>query len=237
MTGRLTLFINNTAFVLNAGDCVIIPSGALHRGEPEDCSYDCAVFDISMIASRKSGRARELTQYLMSAKGDIYPSCPAANKPISELLDTVAKRQEFFEFQVIALLSEIAYLIYTNAPAASEYHESAKNARRRAVMTLLVDKIEREYTNRITLSDLAEQAQINEKYLCRFFKEYTGQTPIDYINHLRVDRACYEMAVNGMNVTEAAFECGFNELSYFSKVFRRYKGVSPGEYRKRYVIK
>ena len=87
---------------------------------------------------------------------------------------------------------------------------------------------------RLTLSDLAELAQVNEKYLCRFFKEYTGQTPIDYINRLRVDRACYEMSVTGMNVTEAAFECGFNELSYFSKMFKKYKGIAPGEYRKRY---
>ena len=237
ITGRFTLFVNNEAFVLNAGDCAIIPSGALHRGEPEDCGYDCAVFDISMIASRKSGRARELTQYLMSAGREIYPLCPDANKAISELLDIVSEREEFFEFKVISLLSEIAYLIYTHATTAGEHRETERTAHRRAVMTLLVDKIEREYTNRITLADLAEQAQINEKYLCRFFKEYTGQTPIDYINRLRVDRACYEMAVSGMNVTEAAFECGFNELSYFSKVFKRYKGVSPGEYRKRYVIK
>lgn len=237
LTGRLTLFVNNEAFVLNAGDCAIIPSGALHRGEPENSSYDCAVFDISMIASRKSGRARELAQYLMSSSREIYPLCPDANRAISELLDIAAEKQEFFEFKVIALLSEIAYLIYTRALSEEEHRESEKIARRRAVMTLLIDKIEKEYTNRITLADLAEQAQMNEKYLCRFFKEYTGQTPIDYINRLRIDRACYEMSIGGLNVTEAAFECGFNELSYFSKVFKRYKGVSPGDYRKRYGVK
>ena len=237
MTGRLTLFVNNEAFVLNAGDCAIIPAEALHRGEPEDSSYDCAVFDISLIASRKSGRAKELTQYLMSSSKEICPLCPSANKAITELLDTVAERSEFFELKVISLLSEIAYLIYTHALSEAEHRETERIARRRAVMTLLVDKIEREYTSRITLADLAEQAQINEKYLCRFFKEYTGQTPIDYINRLRIDRACYDMSIGGMNVTEAAFECGFNELSYFSKTFKKYKGVSPGEYRKRYVVK
>ena len=98
-------------------------------------------------------------------------------------------------------------------------------------MTLLLDKIEREYSRKITLAELSEIAQINEKYLCRFFKEFTGQTPIDYINRLRVDRACYEMTVNKLNVTETAYECGFNELSYFSKCFKKYKGVSPGQYR------
>ena len=70
-----------------------------------------------------------------------------------------------------------------------------------------------------------------EKYLCRFFKEFTGHTPTDYINRLRVERACYEMKFNHLNVTEAAYECGFNEISYFSKCFKKYKGVSPGKYR------
>lgn len=236
LTGRLTLFVNNEAFVLNAGDCAIIPSGALHRADPENSIYDCAVFDISMIASRKSGRARELAQYLISSSREIYPLCREADKTISELLDIAAKQEEFFEFKVIALLSQIAYLIFTENLSKGAHHESQANARRRAIMTLLIDKIEKEYTNRLTLADLAAQAQINEKYLCRFFKEYTGQTPIDYINRLRIDRACYEISIGGLNVTEAAFESGFNELSYFSKVFKRYKGVSPGEYRKRYGV-
>ena len=78
---------------------------------------------------------------------------------------------------------------------------------------------------------------MNEKYLCRFFKSYTGQTPIEYINRLRIDRACFEMTVNRMNVTDAAYECGFNELSYFSKMFKRYKGVTPGQYKQRFALK
>ena len=234
ISGELTLYINNEVFELCSGDAVIIPSGALHRGEPRECAYDCAVFDLSMIASSKSGRARELTQLLMSSGFDISPICPSAEESIGELLDTVARGEEYYELRVLSLLSGIAHEVYLANPPSGEHRESEKNARRRAVITLLINKIEKEYMTRLTLSDLAELAQVNEKYLCRFFKEYTGQTPIDYINRLRVDRACYEMSVTGMNVTEAAFECGFNELSYFSKMFKKYKGIAPGEYRKRY---
>lgn len=236
-SGRLTLYINNEAYLLCDGDTAIVPSGALHRGEPVDCVYDCAVFDISMISSSKSGRARELTRLLMSSGREISPVCEGTGEYISALLDTVAEKKELFEFKVISLLSELAYLLYSSNPEGGEHRESEKNAHRRAVMTLLIDKIEREYTTRLTLAALAEQAQVNEKYLCRFFKEYTGQTPIDYINRLRIDRACYEMSVGRLNVTEAAFECGFNELSYFSKTFKKYKGISPGEYRRRFCVK
>lgn len=64
------------------------------------------------------------------------------------------------------------------------------------------------------------------KYLCRIFKEYTGKTVVDYINELRIDNACHEMTVKGMSVTRAAYDSGFNNLSYFCKVFKHYKGVT-----------
>ena len=64
------------------------------------------------------------------------------------------------------------------------------------------------------------------------FKEYTGSSPVDYLNKLRIDRACFEISVNRKNATEAAYATGFNDQSYFSKVFRKYRGISPTEYKK-----
>ena len=73
---------------------------------------------------------------------------------------------------------------------------------------------------------------MNEKYLCRFFKDYTSRTPIDYINNLRIEAACHELTSGDMTITEAAIECGFNDISYFSKMFKKYKGITPREYSK-----
>lgn len=49
---------------------------------------------------------------------------------------------------------------------------------------------------------------------------------------MRIEAACHEMKVNGSSVTQAAYNCGFNDLSYFSKVFKLYKGISPKDYKK-----
>jgi AraC-like DNA-binding protein len=100
------------------------------------------------------------------------------------------------------------------------------------VISELFEKIERDYTERITIPELAEIAGVTEKYLCRFFKEVTGHTPTDYINRVRVEHACYEMKFNHRNVTEAAYESGFNEIGYFYKCFKKYKGIPPGKYMK-----
>ena len=230
-TGRLVLYLNNEVYDLSAGDVIFIPSGTLHRGEPMDCAYECAVFDLRIASGYNAGRLSELISPIISSDVEVSPLCPEAEECGATLISTIAQGGVYYELRAASLISEMIYLLYSAGAIQQSRAEDKRVSHRRALMTLLIDKIEKEYTGKITLCDLAEIAQMNEKYLCRFFKSFTGQTPVDYINRLRVDRACFEMTVNKMSVTEAAFECGFNELSYFSKIFKRYKGISPGKYR------
>ena len=97
-------------------------------------------------------------------------------------------------------------------------------------VTLLLDWIDSNLTEPITLSSLAKKTGLSEKYICRIFKLYTSKTVTDYINERRIERACIEMATK--SITEAAFASGFNELSYFCKLFKRYKGRTPSEYKR-----
>lgn len=70
------------------------------------------------------------------------------------------------------------------------------------------------------------------KYIGCFFKSMTGKTPIEYLNEYRIEKACHKLRYTDMPVTDIAFSCGFSDLSYFIKTFKRLKGVSPGKYRK-----
>lgn len=234
--GRLAIYLNNEVYDLREGDVIFIPSGTLHRGEPRDCAYDCAVFDLRIASGYSSSRVSELIQPLISSDAEVDHICHGAEGCAVELLETVEKTEPLYELKASSLVSELIYLLYSSGAVNKSQTEDKRITHRRALMTLLIDKIEREYTGRITLADLAEIVGMNEKYLCRFFKSFTGQTPIDYINRLRVDRACFDMTVNKMNVTEAAYESGFNELSYFSKIFKKYKGMTPGQYKQRYAL-
>jgi len=236
LSGSLTLYLNNEVFHLSTGEIAFIPSGVLHRGEPQSCEYDCAVFDLKIASGNNITKISELIKPIISSQVEISCRCDAAENAAKLLLETISERNQYYELKAASLVSEIIYLLYSSGAVTKIESEDKRIAHRRALMTLLIDKIEREYTSHITLSDLAEIVGMNEKYLCRFFKSFTGQTPIDYINRLRIDRACFEMVVNRITVTEAAYECGFNELSYFSKMFKKYKGITPGQYKKRFAL-
>lgn len=235
ISGKLSLHLDNVEYILSDNDVVFIGCGVMHRAEPYNCVYECAVFDLSIISGYNTTKIFEYIGPLISQNAETDVICACANPYAIRLFEVAAREEEFYELEISASISRLLCELYRAGAVRIVTPDSKKISHRRAVMTQLIGEIEKNYAQKITLADLAKTAQINEKYLCRFFKEFTGFTPIDYINRIRIDKACYQLAVNKMNVTEAAYECGFNELSYFSKCFRKYKGMSPGAYRSKYL--
>ena len=74
---------------------------------------------------------------------------------------------------------------------------------------------------------------MNANYFCRAFKEFTGMTPVEYLNFYRIESACEQISKMEENITNIAFLCGFNDFSYFIKVFKKFKGVTPSKYAKK----
>ncbi|MBR4072889.1 MAG: helix-turn-helix transcriptional regulator [Clostridia bacterium] len=239
LKGELTVHLNNMVYTAGAGDILFVGSGVLHRAEPADCIYECAVYDLNMLRRFGSSKVTEYIMPLIVGDVEIDFYMPADNTKlaftVARLFDTLKTQNPYFELEVYGIISQIIYLLYSENKIKSR-EKPKRTAHQNEVITALVDWIEQNYTEKITLKQLADISRINEKYLCRFFKEFTGQTPTDYINRIRIEHACIEMSVNDKSVTVAALDSGFNELSYFSKIFKRYKGMSPREYQSKYKI-
>ena len=81
-----------------------------------------------------------------------------------------------------------------------------------------------------SLQEMADSVNMSSKYFCRFFQEMTHRTPVDYLNYYRIERASYDLLTTDQSITEVAFNSGFNDLSYFIKTFKKYKGTTPKQY-------
>lgn len=91
---------------------------------------------------------------------------------------------------------------------------------------------ENSYTDEISLREMAVTYHKNEKYIGRIFKRETGVSFREYCNGVRMQRAAELLTSTRDKVIDVAFECGFNNVSYFNRLFQRTYGVSPSEYRK-----
>ena len=94
----------------------------------------------------------------------------------------------------------------------------------------LIAYLQDHFQEHITLSDMATHLHLNPSYLIRIFKRYTGVTPIVFLNHVRLAHAATLLKRRNMTVEEAAYACGFENPSYFSRLFHRQFGKSPRDF-------
>jgi len=85
----------------------------------------------------------------------------------------------------------------------------------------------------LKISQLADRANLNTDYFSRLFHRYTGQSPVNYILHKRIERAQYLITTTKKQQEEIAELTGFQNVHYFSRVFKKITGLTPGAYKTR----
>jgi AraC-like DNA-binding protein/ligand-binding sensor protein len=87
------------------------------------------------------------------------------------------------------------------------------------------------YTHKISLQEIADASGLSAPYFSTIFKEEMGENLSAYLNRLRVEKASHLLVETDLSLSEIAGSCGFEDQSWFSKIFKSYTGQSPGKYR------
>ena len=98
-------------------------------------------------------------------------------------------------------------------------------------LKVVLQFIQDHYQKGITVQELADLCHFSEYHFMRFFKRHMNMTSIEYLNQYRLEMASRQLAETNLSVTSIALESGFNNISYFNRVFKRKFGVTPMEYR------
>lgn len=94
--------------------------------------------------------------------------------------------------------------------------------------------VEEHYTENLTVKEVAGIIGISSGYLSTMFNQSMGQSFVDYLNQLKINHACVYLEQNYLKVYEIAYKVGFQDEKYFTKVFKKIKGITPKEYRNNY---
>ncbi|MBT7121773.1 MAG: helix-turn-helix transcriptional regulator, partial [Clostridia bacterium] len=108
---------------------------------------------------------------------------------------------------------------------------AAPDAKHTETIQKVMEYVNTNYMNRITLNDVSEHVSFSVSYLSRMFKEEKGVSLTSYINEVRIRNAKMLIKQSDISLSQAAYLCGFDDQSYFSKVFRKITGTTPGKYR------
>ena len=236
--GGLKLALNEDMVTAQAGDIIFIRDGIVHGGAPQDAEtvYECIVFDMKKLlhgSQCTSEGVRKVLEHELLINKHIPRETRDVPQIIARLFTAMKEARVGYELIVTGLLygflgTVLQHELY-HAPNAARRESS-----RRRVMQLkkTFQLIDDAYDQPLTLRDLAAAAGLTPNYFCRFFQKITHRSPIDYLNYYRIEAACIRLAHSDENITEIALATGFNDISYFIKTFRKYKGISPLKYQK-----
>lgn len=129
-------------------------------------------------------------------------------------------------FAADGLLRRILGLFATDA---SHQNERLQNLQR---FMPAISYIEQNLHRSISLKELTKIVPLQYAYFCDLFSKTMGQSPIDYINYKRIERAQFLMSQEKKPLKEIAASVGFQDVYYFSRVFKKIVGIAPAHYRK-----
>lgn len=101
----------------------------------------------------------------------------------------------------------------------------------------VIEHIYDNYTQALSAQDLAKLAHMSTNHFHRFFKKRTEKTLTEFINQLRIAKACKLLLSNQSPISTISDQCGFNNLSNFNRRFIQFKGVTPSRFRQRFSSK
>lgn len=234
LEGNLLLTIDEQEFNVAKNSSVFIPSGALHSAIPENsCVYDCIVMDPNMLLN-KSDTCCRFIQQIMNHELEIQSVYDEKYNNIHQIIwtlfDAIASKSTGYQLLVQGALYQFFGVVISQDYRSEILSRTKRDLKRITQLKTALEFIENSYTSNITLKEMSDSVQMTPKYFCRFFREMTHRSPVDYLNYYRIERACYLLLTTNQSITEVAYNTGFNDLSYFIKIFKRYKGVTPKQY-------
>ena len=228
--GQLKLILDGKSFYVNEGESAFISGGVVHGGIPEECEYYCIVFDLAALFKDVALCSKSVAIFLTNA--DCFTGVYGAERKQSaimrEILYSMQNRDNGYDLNVIGLLWKLLG-VFVSEPIISAGEQINKSQRQK--LKDVLSYIRKNIDKNITLEELAQVSGMSPRYFCRVFKSMTGRTPIEYVNYYRIETASQMLITTGESVTDIALNCGFNDMSYFSKMFKKLKGISPSKFR------
>lgn len=238
--GVLTVQLENAHFSIPTGDGIFVNSCVLHAIDhslSKDCVIHSAVFHPRLIGGNPGSTF--WNQLVLPLSNEGAPKYIVLNQkdPIhKQILDDFHEAWKAMAFEVDDYENLIRYLLSRTWRGICRYcitRDSVLSAqdrvdaqRIRGMLTFIDENI----ADELSAGKIAESVSISESVCLRCFHHMLGITPMQYVKQTRLGKAAELLQTTTMTTKAIAYECGFHDVSYFTKEFRERMGCTPKEY-------
>lgn len=248
LAGEGTRIIGDHIEHFKSGEVIFVGANIPHvwnndpygfEGQPPSKARSIALFfaaDTLLKLLENCGEMMGVKRFLAQSWRGMKFYGASATKLRKLLLDICTENDDLLRLRLfLSIVNELRdtkeYQLLCSAGFINSYNTRHDN-RLNKVMKLVFEKFDTE----IRLAEVADLAGMNKQAFCRFFKQHTQKTFVQFLNEVRVGNATKLLSNANLPISEIASRCGFDTLSNFNKFFRQIKGESPRDYRKKLML-
>lgn len=242
LKGKGHFLINGTEIPITEGNVLLLNPGMYHKSipAPSHTLTECylAFTDVEFVNTPKNfiplfHGQKILGKLPEKTKKEIFQLCGAMNQESQSRKTGRYLMLKAYLIQILCLL-----LRFDQQEELSDEHHMQgyefKSPNKTYVVQQIMKYMEAHYREKISLDQIAENMYLSPFYISKLFKSETGDTPINYLISLRMEKAKELLDRNpALSIQEAAAQVGYEDAYHFSKLFKKYYGLSPMYYKAR----
>ena len=228
---------------VSQGDLVIVYPGRIHSITNSDNSrleYENIIFNINMLMPKECDRNTfEYFGHINNSDNNMTYIIRPADLHYREIISFIDEADKVcetfpagFELKIRSCLYSFFFALHTyySYTGGSEVSGSLFIDKMNK-LKLIIRYIENNYTHAVSIHDIADECHFSESHFMKFFKQCTGTSFISYLNDYRLLIASRMLTSTDLSVTQIASECGFDNISYFNRCFKKKYGTAPSKMR------
>lgn len=230
--GELFCVVSGKTYLCQKGDILFFSARIPHTTyiQNSKCGYTLIQFRPEHFLGDSNNTGKYFNRFVRNAN---LPFAVLRNEElyhtVEKAVEEKKKQAEAFELYIKgAIFTIIALLCREGALSASN---SVYSADIKKILPAL-SYIDEHFAQDITLDDIARLQNLNPAYFCRVFKRASGSSFVDYLNFVRICKSEKLLAAGKKSILEISCDVGFSSVSYYNRIFKRYKNCTPTEYRR-----
>lgn len=242
LDGSCNYRIDLNSFIINKGDILIVGPQRLHSLtsiENQNMTWASFVFNINMLKS--SNTDGTLLKYIAPLLNHEH-QLPIIIKENTDCYDKIFnvienifycyyEKDIAYELELKSQLFKFFALLYKNNLVEKQKNKNTITINTTDKIKLVLNYINDHYSSDISINTLSHICEYSEYHFMRFFKKHIGLTCVQYINNLRLEKSSILLTSTNNSIMDISLEVGFDNLSYFNKLFKRKYNLTPKEFR------
>lgn len=232
LRGKINVMVETDVISANEGEIIFMNPYEVHSNVPAESTGEYALLMIGLDYFNSVGISIiNLRRLMIDTQLRIkrHIKNPEISHIIEKIITENSSKNEYSDILVSALMQQLFAMLFMDEQDKKDNSLLEDRAKNYKTIEPAVIMLRDEYNKTFSGDTLAQACNLNRDYFCRVFKKAMGKTPIEYHTECRIRIADLLLKQGNMSIKEISQSVGFDDVSYFSRVYKKIKGISPNQ--------